>query len=300
MLGTIRFLSVFVLLANIAASVTAQQANQQAVGPDARVARTNQPQANGQPQAAPAPPFAPLLAQEQAELDQILAGWEKATSSTATLETQFIKYHYNNGMAPITVPATKGQGTIKYARPDRGAIKVDTLVFYSGNGADGQPTYKAHANEFGEHWICTGKELVEFDYKQQVCKINSIPENMQGKNIISSPLPFVFSLEARRMKERFWVRKNPQSPPDTVVLEVYPKRAEDRSQYRVVMVALEADFTPKALIMYAPNFDPKKAVVYDHYEFQNFKRNGALNRMNEFMGNFIAIKPPAGFKVIRQ
>ncbi len=62
--------------------------------------------------------------------------------------------------------------------------------------------------------------------------------------------------------------------PDIVLVEAWPKRQEDRAQYKLVQIGLDAKtFTPQALIMYAPNYDAKTAPNRDQYEFSDVKRN---------------------------
>ncbi len=51
--------------------------------------------------------------------------------------------------------------------------------------------------------------------------------------------------------------------------------------------------------MYAPNFDPKTAPKWDHYEFADVKRNAIGAGFQKFLGNFIPEKPPASWKILR-
>ena len=255
-------------------------------------------------QAAQAPaqqaPFGQLNPQQTQALEVVLQNWQNQSQGTKTLDLQFLRFHYDAAAAPGNTPATKAEGVIKYAAPDRGLIRIDQLVFYSGMVA-GNPAFKAFPDRFGEHWVCNGKQLIEFDRNAKECKIQDLPPHMQGKNIISSPLPFVFNLDAAQLQQRYWVRQTQAPNPDVVLLEVWPKRAEDRSQYKMVQVALEAKtYLPKALVMYAPNFDAKLAPVWDHYEFKEVKRNGINNGFQKFLGNFIPEKPPANWKILKE
>ena len=68
----------------------------------------------------------------------------------------------------------------------------------------------------------------------------------------------------------------------------------------MVQVVLNQGFEPAALIMYAPNFHPKLAAKWDHYEFKNVKRNGINNGLQNFLKVFIPRKPPQGWEVVRQ
>ena len=126
------------------------------------------------------------------------------------------------------------------------------------------------------------------------------PPEMQGKKIFNSPLPFVFNLDAQQIQQRYWVRQAQAPKPDMILVEAWPKRQEDRAQYKFVQIALDAKtYMPKALLMYAPNFNQKTAPKWDHYEFSDVKRNAITAGVKEFLGNFIPQKPPANWKILR-
>jgi TIGR03009 family protein len=88
--------------------------------------------------------------------------------------------------------------------------------------------------------------------------------------------------------------------PNVVLVEAWPKQQEDRAQYKLVQIGLDAKtFTPQALIMFAPNFDPKTAPNRDHYEFSDVKRNAIGAGFQQFLNNFIPQKPPKHWKIVR-
>lgn len=265
--------------------------------PAARVASQTRPGASTAVTAKA--PFEPLSAAAQAQLQQTLQAWEQQSQATKTLECKFQRWHYDNFAAPAGFHATRADGVIKYAAPDKGLFRVDQLAFYAG--ADkGEPQYKEQPGQFGEHWVCNGTQLIEFDRSKSECRIQDLPPEMQGKNIISSPLPFVFNLNAAQIQQRYWVRQVAVPDPGIIAIEAWPKRQEDRAQYKAVLVVLEAEtFLPKALIMYAPNFDAKTAPKKDHYEFLDVKRNAIGAGFQKFLGNFIPEKPPANWKILR-
>ena len=101
---------------------------------------------------------------------------------------------------------------------------------------------------------------------------------MQGKQIVSSPLPFVFNLNAQEMKQRYWIRE-PKMAEGEFWLEAWPKHQQDRAEFLKVLVILKADqqqFLPKALIMFPPNFDERQNPLRDVYEFTDVQRNRSL------------------------
>lgn len=277
---------------------TAARPSAEAAPPAARVASQGNP---ANPAAAPAgQPFPALSPAAQAQLQQLLNDWEQQSKGTKTLECTFTRWHYDMFAAPPGVHATRADGVIKYAAPDKGLFRVDRLVFFMGMDDKNQPIYKEQPGQFGEYWVCNGEQLIEFDRSNKQCRIQDLPPNMRGQQIFNSPLPFVFNLDAQQIQQRYWVRQVEAPAADIVVVEAWPKRQEDRAQYKLVQIALDAKtFLPRALLMYAPNFHKVNAPKWDHYEFQDMKRNAIGASVQKFMGNFIPEKPPASWKILR-
>ncbi len=265
----------------------------------------NPPQANnaGVPQKVEAGrPFPPASQAAQNRLDAILANWEKSSQETKLLSCNFTRWHYDLGAAPAGVHATWAQGAIKYAAPDKGMFRVDVQKSFHGM-KDDQPQYESDPKNLGEYWVCNGAELLEFDRGRKECKIRVIPTEMRGQKIFESPLPFVFNLKAAEIQDRYWVREvqPPAGKPDVYVIEAWPKNQQDRAQYRFVKIVIGAStFLPEALIMYAPNFDPNTAPIWDHYEFSSVSRNGVIANLQQFVDSFIKARPPSDWTIIRE
>ncbi|MEM9369374.1 MAG: TIGR03009 domain-containing protein [Planctomycetota bacterium] len=248
---------------------------------------------------AGASPFPPLSQAEQQRLQQLLLAWQTQSQSTKTLECEFRCWHYDMFAAPAGVHWKSSRGDVKYAAPDKGLFKVTSQFFFDGI-KEAKPQYVEKPGKYGEHWVCTGTELYEFDHEAKECKVQQLPPEMQGKNIIESPLPFVFNLDAQKIQQRYWVREAPAPNQGIILIEAYPKQQQMRAQYRLVQIALnDQTFLPQALILYAPNFDAKKAPKWDHYEFTKIKRNGIGQGMAMLMRNFIDVTPPPDYKVFK-
>ena len=248
-------------------------------------------------------PFPPLSPAAKANLQQVLMKWEQQSQAMKTLECRFMRWHYDNFAAPANVPASKAEGIIKYASPDKGLFRTEQLVFFAGlDPQSKKPVFQPQTNQFGEYWVCNGSQLIEFNRSKQECTIQDLPEHMRGKNIVNGPLPFVFNLNAQQIQERYWVRQVASPDPAIIVVEAWPKVQELRAQYKLVQIALEkATYQPHALLMYAPNFHPKNAPKWDHYEFKDIKRNAVTAGFQQkFLGNFIPDTPPKSWKIIRE
>ncbi len=263
------------------------------------------PRQPGQVPAAvqPGRPFAPLAEAAQARLDQLLAKWEAESKATKLLACDFTCWNYDNKSAPLGVHATWSQGAIKYASPDKGLFRVDTLRAYQGMTPEGKAIYEADPKNLGDYWVCNGSELLEFDRVKKQCVVRSIPEEMRGQKIFQSPLPFVFNLDAKEIQTRYWVREVTPPPGKTgvYVIEAFPMQQEDRAQYLFVTIVIGAQsFLPEELIVYAPNFHPQDSPVYQHYVFSEAKRNGLVANLQNFTDSFIKARPPADWEIIRQ
>ena len=244
-------------------------------------------------------PFEAPTPAAQAQLEKILQAWEHNSRGTKTLECKFDRWHYDMFAAPPGTHATKAEGVIRYAAPDKGKFKVESLAFFNGAVA-GKPTYKVQPGQFGEHWVCNGTELIEFDYSKEECRVQTLPPEMRGQHIFNSPLPFVFNLDAQRIQQRYWVRQVAAPMKGIIAIEAWPKTQADRSQYKMVKVSLDArTYLPVALEMYAPNFHSKTNPKWDVYEFSDTKRNAIAHGFSNFVGKFLD-KPPANWKVIQE
>ncbi len=246
----------------------------------------------------PGAPFV-LSAQEQAALDQLLLAWQQQSVATKRLQAQFRRWTFDPVSAPLGIHAKWAEGVIKYVAPDQGLFRVDVLKFYSGMEGE-SPTYKEVEGQFGEYWLCNGKELKDFDRSNKECRIQQLPPELQGQEIFDSPLPFVFNLDAAKIKQRYWVQQI-QGPEGFIVIDAHPKFQADRAQYKYVRIVLNRQtFLPQALMLFAPNFDPEKSPVYDHYEFIDVERNTLGGGIADAFGKFINEQPPADWKVIRE
>jgi len=252
------------------------------------------------PQAAAANPTgAPfvLQPQEQAALDQVLLAWQQQSQGTKRLESKFRRWHYDLIAAPAGVHSSWSEGVLKYGAPDKGLFRVDTLKFFTGI-VEAKATYAETPGQFGEHWVCNGQALLEFDRTKKECRIQQLPPELQGKEIFESPLPFVFNLDAAKIKQRYWL-KQLEAPAGMVVIEAHPKLQSDRAQYKFVRIIINAqNFLPQALILFGPNFDPETAPSYDHYEFLDVQRNSIASGIANWADLWIKETPPSDWKVI--
>lgn len=182
-------------------------------------------------------------------------------------------WEYDNVFGPADKPKKESNGTINYIRPDKGEYKVD--------GSD------------GEHWKSDGKAIYEVNHTKKQLIVRPLPPELQGKAISDGPLPFVFGVEAEKVKHRYFVRViTPPESKGQIWLEAYPKYRQDAANFqRIEIILSEADLLPFAVQLYLPN--GKSRTVY---RFSETKVNNPIGGfMNIFNG---PARTPFGYQRI--
>ena len=250
----------------------------------------------------PVPPFEPLNQQWQAFLDQVLTKWEAESSKVEKFQCEFKRFQYD---PTIVSPDhyTVAQGELKYLKPDKGLLKVNTLGFHAGKDEKGQAKYATNPKrQFGEYWICDGQNVYDMNRNDKVCTIFQLPPAMRGAGIQASPLPFVFGVKKQELEARYWIKPLPQPKdrPNEIWLEVYPRRADDAANYVKLQVVLDLkDWMPMGLIVFGTQWSPQS----QHRELYQFDKRvvNATNILPQiFQKEFIPAKPPADWKVIEE
>ena len=265
----------------------------------------------------------PKSPEEEKYLDQLLAVWEQNTKDIERLSCEFRMYEYNSnanfveqlaqqtGKNVREIKAKAASGVVRYMKPDKGMYRIDQVIALTGKlDANSQPEMKASDNLVGDYWICDGETFHSYERKEKKVTHYVIPKEMQGIGILESPMPFLFGVEAKKLKERYWLRAlnppplpNGQPNKDLFLIEAYPKFQQDAVNYDHVHVFLDRqEFLPLALIKYdTDHTDEKDKALVDkreYYEFVTREKNaGIFKKLSEKIWNqeFIPVKLPAGW-----
>jgi len=197
------------------------------------------PPTAGQPnQGPPGRPVAPqtpfvLSPRELAALDNLLTDWEKRNKEIHVLESKFYRWKYDtvfgNGHPPPE------EGILKFAAPDKGLMKIE-----------------AKDPKKSEQWLCDGKSIFQFDYTEKLVTEFVMPLELQGKGIGDGPLPFVFGIEAQKLKQRYFMRIiTPPNVQNEVLLEAFPRYQQQATEFSRVQVILQIAGPTKSLLPYA-------------------------------------------------
>ncbi|GMQ80161.1 MAG: TIGR03009 domain-containing protein [Planctomycetia bacterium] len=240
------------------------------------------------PAGQPGAPFQ-LNAQQQQLVDQVLDQWEAESAKVRTFTCPFERLEYDpvfmkNGQK---IPVTKSQGLLRYARPDKGLFKITEVRRYDPKTGDWKKS-----DEPDEHWVCDGTAVYEFDAVKKQMIVRLLPPEYQGKAIADGPLPFLFNAEARKLKQRYFIRVT-RATDTEIWLDVYPRRQHDAANYRRVEMILDRHrFLPSAVQVFLPN--NKNRVVYV-FRPDHAKVNDTIERL---LGVFKPPRTPIGWKKV--
>ncbi len=229
--------------------------------PQAQTFTPEAPIVAGQDGKAERPMPAPftLTQEEQVQTDAVLKRWEQFSTSIKTFESPFSRIMYvvsfeHAGQLDKVVET----GEIRYESPDRGMFAV--------NNDKGEPS---------EKWLCDGKTVYEYKFKQKQIDQHVLPPEMQGKGITNGPLPFLFGASADELKRRYYIRHvtppQNQQRPGQIWLEAFPQSSEDAAEFQraEMIITFAPEVRPLAIKLHKAN---KEQHVYI-FDVKNIKVN---------------------------
>lgn len=228
------------------------------------------------------------LSQEDAALvDQILEIWEKESDKIKSYNCTFQRWEYDPAWTPDErTPLSKSEGQLKYAKPDKGMFRVTKVRRYDAAAKD----WLEREGDVGEHWVCDGESVYEFNAEKRQLIVYPLPEEMQGQAIADGPLPFLFGAKKDKLKARYFIRVT-QTNEREIWIEAFPKFQRDAANYRRLELILDRErFLPSALQVYMPNGKSRSV-----YIFGEAKINDPLER---FLGVFQQPVTPLGWKKV--
>ncbi|MBA3482034.1 MAG: TIGR03009 domain-containing protein [Pirellulales bacterium] len=264
-----------------------------AAGIQAGVAPQGPAQAGAAVQPA-GPPFQ-LTPVDQQFVLQTLQMWEQESAKVTTFNSEFERWEYDAVFGPEGDTAMiKAKGTLSFSKPDKGSFKIDEISRWTkkdpqNTAADAPGDWAAQPNEIGEHWVCDGKAVYEYNHRDKQLKVTTIPPEMRGQEIVNGPLPFLFGAKANDLMTRYWIRTK-QSAPTEIWIEAYPRWQSDAANYDFVDVMLDRKtMQPKAIQVHLPGGQQRHVYMFKEPKI-NEKNLGAW-----FTGLFSSPRTPLGW-----
>ncbi len=245
----------------------------------------------------PAPPFV-LSDAEMKFVYQTLRMWEAESSKIETFSARFERQEFDAVWNPGSdAPMKVCDGEVSYAKPDKGSFKIEVIRRWvkddpKNPAPDAPGSWQQQKDEIGEHWVCDGKAVYEYDHRLKQLKVTRIPEEMRGVAIADGPLPFIFGAKADSLMERYWIKHN-LSNEQQIWLIAYPRRQSDAANYDYVDVMLDRKtMQPKNIRIHLPGGQQKHL-----YTFTETTING---KMEALFGRLFSspFTPPGWKKVV--
>lgn len=241
-----------------------------------------------------APEMSPELVKE---LDRILEFWSASSEDITRLQGKHFRIVYDTAFEV----EKQSEGEFAYEKADKGRLDITPVeVTPQLVAAREQEVIKAKAEgrkpsvrvgkngkpyalvmEQPERWSCDGQRVYSMDIEKKEAIVAQLPADMQGKNIMDSPLPFLFGMPPEKAKHRFTIFfTNSQFDPKSgrAKLTIYPRLPQDATNWRQADVILDLkEFLPTAVQL----LDPAGTKI-TVYRFQDFKKN-----QKDWIGNWI-------------
>jgi len=250
------------------------------------------------------PSWWPLPEAHQKYVDDVLEYWEYSSAKINRYECKFARYNYDPAILPLPPGAKELQpwqyteGVIKYMAPDKAMYKAEKILRYQRAQQEGEQDgyQELPIEKFGDHWVCDGKSIFEFNHGQKELRQIHLPPEAQGEAISKGPLPFLFRAKKSEILDRFWIRPvTPANVENEYWLEAWPKTQDDAAQFRAVRIIIDRDaYLPKALILMS------RTEAYETFHFNDPKVNFSLadHLLGPWRRDFYEPATPKGWQKI--
>jgi len=225
----------------------------------------------------PPPPFV-LTPEQQRELDGVLQAWEQNGKQVRTFECQFTRFEYDLVFGDGRTPRFEDKGQIKYAAPDKGLFRVEA------------PRQ--------EQWVCDGESVFEYKFKEKQLIEHRLPPELQHNAIADGPLPFLFGMEAQKLKERYFLRVTSSDPNQGEVrLEAHPKYRKDAANFRQADLILR-NMQPFGVQIHSPNGKSRTVYVLENIRVNPRDPLNPLDPLKIFHSDPFRAATPRGWQKI--
>jgi TIGR03009 family protein len=227
-----------------------------------------------QRRAGPPPPPFVLTSDEQRQLDGVLQAWEQSAKQVKGFESDFTRIERD----AVFNKERQDKGKLKYAYPDKGLFKIE--------------------GPRPEQWVCDGKSVFEYRYHEKQIVEHRLPPEAQGIAIANGPLPFLFGMEADKLKERFFLRVNSSdAAKGEVWLEAHPKLRRDAANYRKVELILR-NMQPYGVKVYSPNGKNETVYVLEDAQVNPREPRAPLDPLGLFRNDPFRAPTPSGWQKV--
>ncbi|MFN9719210.1 MAG: hypothetical protein ACK58L_10975 [Planctomycetota bacterium] len=221
----------------------------------------------------------------QRELDRLLQMWSDSSETITRLEGAHVRIVYDL----VAEVERQAKGEFAYEKPDKGRMDISVVEITEAMKKsrakeaaaasaekrvskvrlkkNGEPFELAMAQQ--ELWSCDGQRVFSVDVEKKEAQVAQLPADMQGVNIMHSPLPFLFGMKPEEAKRRFNITfKGDRFDPKSGVarLVILPRLPQDAHSWQKAELILDLkDFLPAAVQLLDPA--GTKITVFQFSEF---------------------------------
>jgi TIGR03009 family protein len=188
-------------------------------------------------------PQQPTAQAQDAQLDAVLAGWEKALLSLQSLYAECERTTVDKVFQTTEVY----KGSAKYLKaPGPGQGSRASLELY-------KVTPKGLSPTIFEKYVCTGTFLYEYSPANQVIRVHDLPKPKAGQIADDNFLSFLFGMKAVEAKQRYQLGLTP-SDQYYHYIKIEPKLPQDKADFTVAQLVIRRDnFLPARVWFHQPN-----------------------------------------------
>lgn len=218
-----------------------------------------------QPQQPPAPTVA-----SSAQLDAVLAQWEKQMQGVQTLAAQLTRTTVNRVFNTTDIY----EGGVKFMKPNRALFdlrkKGDPQVF--------------------ERIVFTDANIYEFRPQDKTLRIHQPPPRKPGQVTDDNIMAFVFGMKADEAKRRYDMSLHKPEDPNYYYIAVQPRAPQDRQDFvSAWLILLKRNYLPRQFRYTEPN---KNEIMYDIPSIE-------LNGKSVVATDFAPPQAPSGWKTVQ-
>lgn len=241
--------------------------------------------AQGDRGASAGQPAGRTAAQISPQLAELLTNWSRASDQIKTLHGRHTRRVYDTtfGIERISY------GEVWFQAPDKGRIDIKAVdITEKMRGERQVEGAKVQRNAQGvpfklvsdqeAKWICDGTRVFDIKEEDKSAQIANLPPTLRGKDIMNSPLPFLFGMPPQEAVKRFDMEitkdYRPQHP--YVILKALPLQQQDATNWSRAEIYLNTQtYLPTSVKLLDPG--EKSSTVYSFTKIEINKGNGFIN-----------------------
>ncbi len=204
------------------------------------------------------------------ELEKILIDWERESGKVTKLKGEFNRVVYDS----VFEVAKCATGNYAFEAPDKGRMDFlpdqEAASKAPGKVRRGEVDFTLQADE-PRVWVCDGEQILAIDPTKKEYNRIRIPAPYRGKNISDGPLPFLFGMNAEKMKQRYVLEPGRlHNPARLIHIVAYPRMPSEQREYRMAEVLLDPQtFMPRAIQLLGTSDNTQTVYMFTKHEKPN-------------------------------